>query len=100
MFPVVVLNLLSFLSKKFGQPGFLLLMCLKMPQRSWCRVEGGYKSPFGFLVSTMYLERCLLRTSGSVESSTSSGIGSVGLELFLVSLHCSKFFRAQLSLLY
>lgn len=44
----------------------------------------------------MYLERCLLRTSGSVESSTSSGIGSVGLELFLVSLHCSKFFRAQL----
>ena len=56
-------------------------------------VEGGYKSPFGFLVSTMYLERCLLRTSGSVESSTSSGIG---LEFFLVSLHCSKFFRAQL----
>ena len=44
----------------------------------------------------MYLERCLLRTSGSVESSTLTEIGSVGLELFLVSLQCSKFFRAQL----
>jgi hypothetical protein len=66
-----------------------------MPHKSWCKVAGGYSSPFDFLVSTTNLG-CLFKVWVSVHWKMSLGIGSFGLwfgwEIFLQSW---KFLRAQ-----
>ena len=59
----------------------------------------GFRSPLNFRVSKAYLERCRLKTAGSLHVSNLSGTLSAGYLLFLASLQASKLEKAHLVLL-